>query len=449
MSKPDDHAVVGDGPAPPPPAPPASSASHETAAHLSGSMHSEERRGRNPRTTLWMGDLERDMGEAEIMDAFQVYGFTPTLVRVIQKVTRGRETSAGYCFISFATVEEATNALNHMNGQPIPSTQPTRIFYLNWACQQQTTHISSIYVGRLPPSIDSYQLMSHFRQYFSSLRGAKVIYDRNGSSSRGFGFLRFASARDAERCIERFNKREVFGKMITLSIAFPTRSKMRQTDTRRGGVPAPLDLRGMSSGGPMGPSSAPGSYSHMQSPYDYGVSYQGHGGAVGNMHSPYTPVYMASQPWSQYGFESSPYPTAQVPVQNTPQMYPVASYPVQPSPSSDMGMAALTEQMAQHRISGNIAASPVHHPTMFVYPSQQQAMVRSNFVYHVPQGEGQEHAAQAQVSATAASAMYGGAVTAQSAMAATAGRMMAHPSRPASVAHGIAPGARVDGRDGR
>ena len=43
---------------------------------------------------------------------------------LIQWQARDSETSAGYCFISFKTVEEAEQALEKLNGEPIPNTKP-------------------------------------------------------------------------------------------------------------------------------------------------------------------------------------------------------------------------------------------------------------------------------------------------------------------------------------
>nr|CAD1819710.1 unnamed protein product [Ananas comosus var. bracteatus] len=75
-----------------------------------------------------------------------------------------------------------------------------------------------VYAGNLGWSLTSQAL----REAFSSqpgLLGAKIIFDRDTGRSRGFGFVSFASAEEAQAAIEAMNGVEVEGRPLRLSPA--------------------------------------------------------------------------------------------------------------------------------------------------------------------------------------------------------------------------------------
>eukprot|EP01147_Barroeca_monosierra_P005623 gene5623-197_t len=300
-------------------------------------------------STLWMGDLERGTTQATVTKAFETYGFKPTLVRIIRKSTKGRELSAGYCFVTFSTVEEARQALTELNGEPIPETKPIRVFFLNWASQHQKASIFSVYIGRLPPFVDSNQLMKFFKQHFSSCHGAKIIYDITGSVSRCFGFLRFSNEEDSERCIQQFNKAKVFGKTISLSIAFPTRIfwYFIFVAIHQGDMYGPNDF--------------------LQSPLSH---YPYNTPGVG-MTAPYQPMYAPTQAWSLFSLDS--FNSTQ-----TPYSYSVPLV----SPADPLGLSTLTDQFARHSLSPMVQSPQAG--TVFIYPPHPSLAMNTATVQPFP-----------------------------------------------------------------
>jgi RNA recognition motif-containing protein len=57
-----------------------------------------------------------------------------------------------------------------------------------------------VFVGGLPWAVDNDRLMEVFNE-FGAVLDARVIYDKETERSRGFGFVTFADAEDAEKLI--------------------------------------------------------------------------------------------------------------------------------------------------------------------------------------------------------------------------------------------------------
>src|SRR5690349_5489719 len=87
--------------------------------------------------------------------------------------------------------------------------------------------MTKLYVGNLPSELTGEEL----RQFFS-FRGflvdsARVICDREGGRSRGFGFVEIESAEDAEQAIAKLNGFNLNGRALQLKDARPASSRDR------------------------------------------------------------------------------------------------------------------------------------------------------------------------------------------------------------------------------
>ena len=82
-----------------------------------------------------------------------------------------------------------------------------------------------LFVGGLSWGTDEYSLRAAFEQ-FGELEEVKVITDRDTGRSRGFGFVTFAGADDADKAIDEMNGKELDGRTIAVDVA---------KDRRRGG----------------------------------------------------------------------------------------------------------------------------------------------------------------------------------------------------------------------
>ena len=109
--------------------------------------------------TLWMGDIEPWMTESQIMSSFEYFNLKPTNVKFIKDKIKGINRT--YCFVTFKTIQDATNALIKLNGKISPSMNI--IFKLKWA-EYQSASTKTIYVGNLSNKLEISELESFIKQ---------------------------------------------------------------------------------------------------------------------------------------------------------------------------------------------------------------------------------------------------------------------------------------------
>lgn len=77
-----------------------------------------------------------------------------------------------------------------------------------------------LYVGGLAWATTNESLEAAFSK-FGSVESARVVTDRESGRSRGFGFVEFAQAEDAQNAINEMNNTELDGRSITVNEARP------------------------------------------------------------------------------------------------------------------------------------------------------------------------------------------------------------------------------------
>ncbi|KAL8590438.1 hypothetical protein ACOMHN_011651 [Nucella lapillus] len=217
--------------------------------------------------SIWMGNnLDDDMNEQFIKQAFQHYGEKAVSIKIIKGKKPGQQP---YCFVEFEDVEQARHALFKLNGKPIPNTHPPKLFKLNPASfgkEQQLMPEFSLHIGDLTSEVDDYTLYSAFAKNYRSVRGAKVVLDSNGKS-KGFGFVRFSEETDQQRALVEMQHMTGIGRRpIKVGLAAPKRGY---------GSHGPQS-HGHDNAYPPSSSSYSGSYSSP--PYHHGSNYYSWGG---------------------------------------------------------------------------------------------------------------------------------------------------------------------------
>ncbi|CEI89135.1 hypothetical protein RMCBS344292_03504 [Rhizopus microsporus] len=104
-----------------------------------------------PKTTLWMGDLESWMDEEYIQQLW----FNYLSIHVPVKLIRDKKTtlSAGYAFIDFSSYDIAQMILDRFNGVLLPNSNKS--FKLSWASgglvdrRQDNQKEYSLFIGDL------------------------------------------------------------------------------------------------------------------------------------------------------------------------------------------------------------------------------------------------------------------------------------------------------------
>lgn len=154
---------------------------------------------------LWMGSLEPYMTETFILNSFRKMGEHPLNVKLMRNKFTGEP--AGYCFVHFATDEEAIDAMHKLNSKPIPGTNPVVRFRLNNASNTGRNLLDrefSVWVGDLSPDVDDYNLYRVFSSKYNTIKTAKVILDNSGFS-KGYGFVKFGSEDEMKDSLTTMN----------------------------------------------------------------------------------------------------------------------------------------------------------------------------------------------------------------------------------------------------
>ncbi|KAA8515495.1 hypothetical protein F0562_018894 [Nyssa sinensis] len=158
--------------------------------------------------TLWIGDLQYWMDEQYLNSCF---AHTGELVSA--KVIRNKQTSQseGYGFIEFASRAAAERNLQTYNGTMMPSVEQN--FRMNWASlgvgEKRSGDNSdfTVFVGDLAADVTDYMLQETFRAHYPSVKGAKVVTDRNTGRTKGYGFVRFGDETEQLRAMTEMNGR--------------------------------------------------------------------------------------------------------------------------------------------------------------------------------------------------------------------------------------------------
>jgi RNA recognition motif-containing protein len=119
----------------------------------------------------------------------------------------------GCAIVEFASVEEATQAIEVLNGQVIDERQiAVKFDNKPPATNRGDATGSAIYVSGLPWSVTWYDLKDMCREY-GAVTFADVFMDKSGRS-RGFGVVRFETAEAANNAIAGLNGTELRSRQI-------------------------------------------------------------------------------------------------------------------------------------------------------------------------------------------------------------------------------------------
>ncbi len=161
-----------------------------------------------------MGDLDPFMDEGVIRNAFAQMGHTVQYIKFL--IDKKTSLPAAYCFVDFGEIQLAKNAYHGCNGMKMPGVFPVKKFKLNfafsggWATKEGSSPLAShgdfsIHVSNLSPDVTDEQLHDYFSGSgrFKSVKNSTVV--RDGSVSRGYGFVRFQFESDVLEAIRLFN----------------------------------------------------------------------------------------------------------------------------------------------------------------------------------------------------------------------------------------------------
>ncbi|KAI9929471.1 hypothetical protein ASPWEDRAFT_172875 [Aspergillus wentii DTO 134E9] len=77
---------------------------------------------------------------------------------------------------------------------------------------------TKLFVGGLAWQTTDQSLQNAFAEY-GTVEEARVVKDRETGRSRGFGFVRFATAEEAQAAVNALNEQELEGRRIRVDLA--------------------------------------------------------------------------------------------------------------------------------------------------------------------------------------------------------------------------------------
>jgi len=223
--------------------------------------------GRNP-NRLYFGNLSFDKGKQDVETIFQDCG-TITDIHIIRD--RFTQRSQGYGFVTFATTEGKDKAILK-NGQTFFGRQ----LKVNLEAKSKpdggrVKTRQRLYVKNIPKETSEDQVKELFAQ-FGTVENFFFIKDHATNISRGFGFLDFSNAEEAQAALS-MNGQVAFGQTLVVKIA-----EEKNSARGRGGGRGGFGGRGRGGFNPYNPY---GGYNPMQGGWNQGAGGYGRGGYGG------------------------------------------------------------------------------------------------------------------------------------------------------------------------
>lgn len=170
-------------------------------------------------TSLYVGDLGEYVTEAHLFELFNLIGPVAS-IRVCRDSTTRR--SLGYAYVNYRLPADAAKAIETLNHSLIQD-KTCRVMY-SQRNSSTRDEAGNVFIKNLDLSIDSKALQDTFSS-FGKILSCKVVSE-NGVS-KGYGFVQFESADDAENAIKSVN-----GMMLNDKVVYVARhesSKERQS----------------------------------------------------------------------------------------------------------------------------------------------------------------------------------------------------------------------------
>jgi len=179
---------------------------------------------------IFIKNLDKSIDNKDMYDTFSTFG----TILSCKVATDEHGNSKGYGFVHFETEEAANKAIEKVNGMLLSDKKLYVGRFIPRKDREKdlgemAKKFTNVYIKNFPDSFDENKLKDLFEAY-GKITSYKVMYDE-ATKSRGFGFVAFEDAEDAETAVKELNGKELDGKVVYVGRA--QKKGERQQELRR------------------------------------------------------------------------------------------------------------------------------------------------------------------------------------------------------------------------